>query len=353
MKLRNIFITCLAVSLFTACSNDDEKGKHADGKASLAIAVTSKSIASRADGIGKELPGETNINNLAAFVFNEAGTTLYGHKWETIPEGEPTVITDVDAQPERVNIVIIANAPENAFNGITTLSGLQNAIAALSDQQQNSLTMSSRVINTGVELSAGENFIGYGDLVSVEGLDEEIWLTRIAARLDILSIRTDFAGTKLDGRTVRINDIRLVNVKNASSYFSSQEWGAVEIDGNYAEPFSLFEPQEISDGNGITDIKRCYVMENSGKDAATSLVIDATLLGTPEWEEENATFTVPVNLNGINKGFTHNYIKRNFVYNITITFSETSFPAEPIIPTLNVQVEVVGWGQVIHNADVE
>ena len=74
-------------------------------------------------------------------------------------------------------------------------------------------------------------------------------------------------------------------------------------------------------------------------------------------------FTAVINRNGLDRGYNHNYVKRNYVYRLNVTFGDTSFdgdhekdpnipiPPRPTTGDLDVQVEVVNWGQV--NQDVE
>ena len=64
------------------------------------------------------------------------------------------------------------------------------------------------------------------------------------------------------------------------------------------------------------------------------------------------------------RGYNHNYVKRNYVYRLNVTFGDTSFdgnhekdpnipiPPRPTTGDLDVQVEVVNWGQVSQDVEI-
>lgn len=66
----------------------------------------------------------------------------------------------------------------------------------------------------------------------------------------------------------------------------------------------------------------------------------------------------------IDRGYNHNYVKRNYVYRLNVTFGDTSFdgdhekdpnipiPPRPTTGDLDVQVEVVNWGQVSQDVEI-
>lgn len=74
--------------------------------------------------------------------------------------------------------------------------------------------------------------------------------------------------------------------------------------------------------------------------------------------QETKIFTAVINRNGLDRGYNHNYVKRNYVYRLNVTFGDTSFRRQPRKRSqytdsatadygdLDVQVEVVNWGQV-------
>lgn len=346
MKLKKIYILLIAPFLLAACSNDDDPELN-DGKAHLSIAVSATSILSRAETSDiVQLPGEANINSLTALVFDETGARI-GYKWQSTEgdEGESR-IEDVEAEPVKARIALVANASEAAFSGVTTYSSFQAALTSLSAQSQGSLVMSSMEINPSVSLSAGENNIGFGSEASLPGLGNVILLTRVPARVDIGNIKTDFTGSPLEGRSVRIDAIYLTSVNTSSHYYSPQDWGVVEDTGSARRITS-----EATFGEAIDDatpftgrLTSYYVLENSGATAPTTLNVRATLLAKGDSPAQTKLFTQLVNPNGLQNGYTHNFIKRNYVYRLNITFSRNSFDNDDAY--LNVQVQVANWGVV-------
>lgn len=346
MKLKKIYILLIAPLLLAACSHDDDP-EQSGGKAHLSIAVSATGILPRAETSDiAQLPGEANINSLTALVFDEDGMRV-GYKWQNT-EGDvgESRIQDVEAEPVKARIALVANASETAFSGVTTYSAFQETLTSLSSQSQGNLVMSSMEISPSVSLSAGENNIGFGSDTSLPGLGNVILLTRVPARVDIGDIETDFSGSPFDGRSVRIDAVYLTNVNTSSHYYSPQDWGVVE---DTASPrttttqSTLGEP--ISDAAPFTGrLASYYILENSGATAHTTLNVRATLLPKDDSPAQTKLFTQVVNPNGLQNGYTHNYVKRNYVYRLNITFSRNSFNNEDAY--LNVQVKIADWGVV-------
>ena len=107
----------------------------------------------------------------------------------------------------------------------------------------------------------------------------------------------------------------------------------------------------INDANSLTGTSYViYVMENSDATTPTSIQIRASLVNASGNVAQTKTFISPINLNGVNQGYGHNLIKRNYVYRVWITFGENSFDLET---TLNVRVEVVDWGNVYQDVVID
>ena len=123
--------------------------------------------------------------------------------------------------------------------------------------------------------------------------------------------------------------------------------------------------RDIANGSPINDTPYVhYVMENDGSEAPTEIQVRATLLETDTYEAETKIFTAVINRNGLDRGYNHNYVKRNYVYRLNVTFGDTSFdgdhekdpnipiPPRPTTGDLDVQVEVVNWGQVSQDVEI-
>lgn len=383
MKLKNIFLSVLAVLACTACSKDENSSSSWRDKADASLFVKVK-----ASGTAKtkgfhpndenELAGEAKVNSLAVLVFDDESADVVGYGWQNTAgsEGEAT-IPSVQTKAVKARIVIVSNVEENTLANVTNYSDFEARLARLADQTQDNLVMSSPVIVSNNTLVAGDNYLGYENAITnINGIDSPVEITRLAARIDMVSLKTTFTRTALVNRTVRIDEVSIVNENTASRFFSESYWGAVMVKGYLADsPVEAFN-RNLSNGSPIEDTPYVhYVMENDASENATQIVVKATLLETDTHYAEVKTFTADINKNGILNGFDHNYIKRNYVYRLNITFGDTSFdgtlekptdpdpdpdPEDPDPPTpptpttgdLDVQVEVVSWGPVSQDVEI-
>lgn len=70
------------------------------------------------------------------------------------------------------------------------------------------------MVHTEQALVKGEdNLIGYTAGTNIDNISTPLLLTRIVARVEMNTIETRFAGSLLEGKTVRIDHIALANVK--------------------------------------------------------------------------------------------------------------------------------------------
>ena len=347
--------TCLLACL--ACSKDDDPKVDTTADAKLSITIKAAGVKTKAYNPDdkNELQGEANINNLAVIVFSADGSEVYGSRWEPVQKEYTASLTDVPAKSNNARIVIVANIPENIVDGITSYAGFQSALVDLASQSQTSLAMSSRVIDTDKPLIAGDNYLGYTSMGdnNVNGISSPIYLTRVASRIDLVAVDTKFVGTKLEGNSVRLEQVSVINRKTQAHYFSEIEWGTVEVDGNLDNSPVVSMNSTINDANSLTGTSYVtYVMENSETTAPTSIQLRASLVNASGNITQTKTFTSPINLNGADLGYGHNLIKRNYVYRVWVTFGENSFdPEEPT--SLMVRVEVVDWGQVYQDVVID
>lgn len=375
MKLQHILVACFGMLVCASCSKDKQSGSIdslPDAKITIQVGA-SKAISKAADP--ETLPGEVNINNVAVLLFDETGTTLLGTPvWQqiTTTNGSAT-ITDVPAKATKARIILLANTPEGAFQDVANYDDFQARLAQLSDQLQTHLTMSSQVIVTTRPLEEGDNYLGYASMgnANINGISSPVEITRLAARLDLVSLGTRFAGSLLEGRTVRVNQVYIANQKTASHYFSAAYWGVVMAGGNLENSSVTNLNLQISDDVSVLNTPyRHYVMENDGSEQATQLVVQATLEAGGGYAEEAKWFTATINPNGLTQGYDHNFVKRNYIYRLFVTFGPNSFrgdepeptPPDPPVPpipptpdstTLDVKVEVVGWGPFNQHVEIE
>lgn len=355
MSMKNILIAGIAILMGTACSKDDNSISIDDlADAKLTISVRASGVVTKA-GDPNALEGEMYINNLAAVIFDETGTVLLGKAREDVNTTDGTAsLFNVPAKATKARIIVLANLPNSVFDNITTYDGFQSMLAELSVQSQTNLTMSSQVITTDKALIADDNYLGYESMGSenINGISSPLEITRLAARVEVIAYHTDFAGSKLEGRTVRVEDVYIQNQKDASHFFSAGYWGAVVADGHLSDSPKVILNRVLDDESPIMETSyRHYVMENDAKEEPTQLVVKATLLGASGYSAQTKTFYATVNANGLSNKYDHNFVKRNYIYRLNITFGKNSFEIQDGI--LDVKVEVVGWGPVNQNVGIE
>lgn len=366
MKIKNILAAMFSViTLLSSCSKDSPEEDLKDTR--LSVAVKASTLTKAVDN--EELNGESNINSITVIQFTEDGSQLLAPLFQQkLSDNGSSTVTNIPSQSGMAKIVIITNIPDNAFQGVTSYKQMQEVLASLSDQRINNLTMSCEVINTKEPLIAGDNFIGYSSVENIksdrypDGINSPIEVTRLVARIDLKSLNTNFAGSPLAGRRVRVESVSINNIKTSSAYCSENYWGRVMAGDNWSTSEEVAVNKVVSDNSPVSElILRNYVMENLGSDddgtvapeRPTQLHIRATLLGTSGYKEVTKDFVATVNLNGIVQvGKEHKYLKRNYVYRVNITFGKNSFELIEEQAALDVQVEVVGWGPVSQDVEI-
>lgn len=372
MKLRNIIAIGLSLVTLASCSKDSqpvEVKDLKDAKVSIQLKASAPGSSLKADSDENALDGETSINNVTVLSFTADGSQIlvdpYWTDEMTASDGQATVL-NVPTKATNALIAIMANVPQDAFNGVATYSDFQDRLAQLSDQSQANLAMSANVIATNASLVDGDNYIGYATQSNINNISSPLELTRLAARIELVGAVTNFdTKASLRGRTVRINSIYIANQKTASRFASTAYWGAVMVDGNIGNSEATAFGQDLPVSG--TPYRR-YVMENTDSATPTQIVINATLLASSGYQAETRVFTAVINENGVVlKGDAHKYVKRNYIYRLNISFGPNSFdgieeddptpptpptPPEPTIGELDVQVEVVGWGPVTQEVEI-
>lgn len=359
-NMNKIIYAGLALLLCASCSKDNgtEFRSMPDAKISLQLQASgaNKKSALKADtkagADANELPGEAYINNITALVFNEDGSELLTPYYTETSSTEGTLtLTDIPAKAGKAMIVLVGNAGSGAFANVTSYAGFEAVLCQLASQAQDNLTMSSQVIETQQPLVAGdENYIGYETMGAnnINGISTPLELTRLAARLDIVNANTNFTRSIMSGRTVTIESISVGNQKTASHFFSRDYWGEVVAAGNLATSGAATLNLAVDNNTSLGRIAYShYVMENDGSESPTELLITATLSARAPYLAETRTFGAVINENGLAK-YGHNYVKRNYVYKIALTFKDDNFegdveeevPVPPVPPIIYGAVDV-------------
>lgn len=354
--MKYIFYLGLALLMCAGCSKDDSGSVKSlpDAKITLqfkAAAANGKvpKAVSKAGPDANELAGEANINNITAFVFNQDGSELLATPYYTddISASDGIVtITNIPAKATMAQIILIANAGGNTFGSVATYSDLESMLCKLDDQLQTSLAMSTQVIETTKPLVVGdENYLGYTSMGenNINNISTPLELTRLAARLDVVGIKTKFTRPELVGRTVTIESIAVANQKTASRYFSHNYWGAVGVDGNLETSETTVMDLVVDNNTTLNEIAfRSYVMENDGSEEPTELLIKATIRAKDPYQSRTREFRAVINEKGLS-AHGHNFVKRNYVYKIALSFNDDSFEEEEIFGLVDITIMVAPW----------
>lgn len=339
MKLKYILFSLCLLGGLMSCASETElnslKNNTSESKTRLSLRLFSQANpVTKADG----LDGESNINNLTAFVFNAETNELVSITSDPAVNAQyECEMLDIEAGPFPIRLVLISNAPLDVLQAIRSYQELDNTLALLSDQKRTNLTMSSAMLTTISPLFEGDNYIGFEEKYNVDEMDDPILITRLAARLDISLIETRFTRQELAGRAVTIHSVQYDKIKTASSFFSIGEWGAVGIDGHWGQTALIPTSYVITNDRPVTGIENefnHYVMENltPATGDETSILVHATLEGNDEYQAETRVFRAIINANGIQNGYDHNLIRRNYVYRLSLTLADNSFTGIPVEP---------------------
>lgn len=388
IKMKNILYVGLALLLCASCTKDGGNDFRSlpDAKISLQLKASGANkkvkAVTKASTETNELTGEAYINNITAFVFGGDNwdlvttTPFYQDFQQTDPVDGVLTVLNIPAKVGRTRIVLVANAGSSTLANINTYASLEAALCQLAAQEQDNLTMSSQVIETEDLVAGDENYIGYSSVdKNLNDIDTPLELTRLAARLDIVSAKTNFTRPELDGRTVTIQSITVANQKTASRYFGWEYWAEVFAPDNLGTAAEAVLNLEVDNNTALSEIAYSkYVMENNGSEQPTELLITATLSGNDTYLAETRTFSAIINENGLEK-YGHNFVKRNYVYKIALAFNNNSFKGdlqeedpnppvdpnppidpdpEPETPVIDIAISVAQWNtEVIDVPDIK
>lgn len=361
-RYKNIFIALALLLAFAACSDNNEGPVTPEKDARVLVSFLSPTdFSTKAESeMNSLLEGENHIHNLTALFF-DMNDQIVQLTWATPASDNEGEITNIELLSGTYKMVLIANAPAGTFEEVTTLAQLREKMLNINSQSQTMLTMSSELIYCVIQ--PGNNYIGYAsrndNALDTDGvqLRSPIQIVRIPARIDVGSIKTRFDGSDLEGREVRIDAIKFENAKTAARYYNADFWGPVEVIGNISERgVNLSEGIIVNDETPFAPEKmRIYTMENSDESVPTRVLVTATILRYNKYGEQTKTFSAVINRNGKLAGFDHNLVKRNYIYQLQMTFGPASFDPEedpdpdPEPAELDLTVEVVRWGEVIQN----
>lgn len=417
MKLQNLLYATMVACAFSACSNDDDPSipdPALEMDATLtALYNTVGDAGSSLKSTKTNDDAQFNtINRIAIAVFNRGAmgnvmTTgaLIAYKDLDNPTGNTT--PSISAKSGDVSVLVIANPVANMFDGLGTLDAF---LEKIDDRAINSseLLMSSRVYD--VTLAKGDNIMSSnsndatGDTKLVAS-SETVKLYRNVARVEVPKItvnpRDGFGKNK--GATFTLKSIFIANVRTsvrvggqsgsvADILSAKTAWCVVaNTDGNlsgiadpapaspYLKDLSAANinvvytntpvEKSLTDANGVQifvydNASNAQIAATKDDNKATLLVIKGNYKYKTETGSEitstDAYWTVPINnetATSADKDFKPHYgVLRNvkYIINPTITGpgSGTVTP-ESTGANLSAKVEVMNWGEVELNPDID
>jgi|GEM_PF-4762067 len=393
MKLKYLLLATLATAGFMSCSQDDKVDPNATYDASVTVSVAPSSEtttkASTEAGTEAGTAGEQKVNTLTAFVFSDAGSLVAVKDTANAKEIKGIVVKATTAGTA-YKLFLVANLHDASLKNITSLSGLQSAIADLTKEEESSLTMTSEVLNITVKGVEGErlcqNYVinPTGSIkIDAEGLRDYdaltdasmIPITRLVARVQLDKLTVSFVGGNLEGASFRLDSAYLVNVKPQSLYVGtdlttgSQYWNAT---GSFtvidklisptatakAAPYLITPKITLVSGtsNNSKDFTtsdsylKAYMFENhiaevSGKTYNTRLILKGEII--LKTDQSLGTSYYHITIAGPNNSY---YVVRNTIYKIEVTITGTGSPNEDkksdLNAAINAKVTVVPWNVV-------
>lgn len=344
MNIKNLLLLLLLFTGFVACSSDKNDNEEIDKeKPVLSIQLKAVGGKTKANENAHALPGESEINNYVILVYNNAGELLKSISGDNAP----AVRVEDFSVGDELQIVAFVNLSDDAklaANACTSIDDLKAVIEKIGGQNTSNLTMASTSPQS-VTLVSGNNNV-------------EVLITRLASRIQISSIKTNFKIA--NDYTVTINNLRLLQVNESSLLYSNaaveiasspqKEVTAINAPGSEGWELSNSKRLKIvTDGsnpeNGQLAMPYAYAFENTNKDQPTQLLVNATLKDNNGNEVSTRNFKVIVNATNA----ANSYIRRNYIYDLGLTFEDTSFDMAALV----VKVTIVPWGKVKQEAEVD
>lgn len=381
MNVRVLFYNVFLLLTLLSCSNDKNKEIEETGDASLSMRIAIPQIGTKADG-------DAAFGSLYVAVFGTSGENtdkLIASRQVT----QTNTIEDISPlKAGSVRMLLVANAPEGAFDGLTSLSQFL-ALTKTLENENTSPTMSSGV-NTYL-LKPGKNTIG----LQKEGANQisasPVTIYRTIARVYLNKLFLRPTEEFADEAAFKLESVFMANVKNYSHYISEAAWGTVEVTDHNLPDFFLAGANPDLEGiykvgtarlstdlytdytydfrspaTPDTPIANCAgdmytVFENMQEDTWHTLLI---LHGTYRFKDKygktqeikDTYYPVIVNRqhDAIENVTEHLYVRRNVIYSVDVVIKGpgSNNPYNPAA-TLTSMIEVQAWGEIVENPSID
>lgn len=339
------FLSLAAVltAAFSGCTETEIPSANARSDSSILSLSISGSASTKLTGTESSLE-DNRINSLDIFIFRgdeEKGDyhALETHRKFTGPELGDLTNIEIQTTAGKKDIAVVANAKTDLSKTVQDMQGFRTLSYRLEDEEKGNLLMTGSCMVT----------------VSKEKTSASISLTRMAARIVVDGIRTDFSGTAYEGKQLEDVKIYVINAKNSKLIYNGNDTSAesyLNRGGLKTEDMERCSMEGIlhddtgtsigDDGYATQHHFYCFGNENtadSGEELVTRLIIEGTLNGI--------RYYYPVNVNN-SPEFTsdHKGIRRNTVYTIGVTIKKigSDNPDKPLESgSLDLNIGVSDW----------
>lgn len=414
MKLQNLIYATMVACAFSACSNDDDPNiPDPAQELDATLTVAFNAVGNNGSGLRSltKANGDSRFNTIKKIgiaVFNtgamtgtivEEGLISYSVREKASVDIDTTAC--ISAKSGSVKVLVVANPTDDMFTGKTDYKGFLKAMSD-ADIDKESLLMSSAART--VTLAKGRNTIAANatDVFKKDGKDnsgnvvstDNIKVYRNVARIEVPKITVDPREGFGKGKTAKftLKAIYASKVRKSVMVFGdASDWcrvvntEAALIDGetiykdetsaypNYIKTFT--DNNEVNyggDNSGILELTpdktMLFVYDNSSaaaidKASATRLVIRGTYEYTTDGgattKSENAYWTTIINNDTPQGGdgfAAHNGVLRNVKYLVNVKITgpgSTSEDPDGNAASLTANIQVVDWGVVEHNPDID
>lgn len=349
MNVKSLFLLLLLLAGFASCSSDGNDEIPESEKASLTLKLVPQGgYGTKADDTSiKAWASESNVNSYVILIFRSdvaSPTVLSG-------TNAGNITTDVMPVGTTLNAYAFVNLSDDlsaSVKKVTREDDLPALIESLAVQNTNNLTMASTEAAS-IRLAADNNTLNVN-------------ITRLVSRIQVSSINTKFAVA--NNYTVQIDKLELANAKMSSLLYSNKvvEVKNSKLKDDFSMQNQLADLNKIvynssrlnftknsDDAAGQKTIPYGYVFENTDGETPTQLLLTATLKDENGKEVSTKKFKVTVNSAGTSGADAHKYVKRNYIYDLGLTFNDESFDMAALV----VKVTVVPWGNVRQVTEVD
>lgn len=375
MNSRVLFYNVFLFLALLSCSHDEGQEIDKTGEATLSLRITIPQIGSKA--------GDFAIDRLYVAIFGTSGENA--DKLIAAREVRQTdTIEDITPlKAGTIRMLLIANAPEGTFDGLTSLDQFLTLTQKLENENATP-TMSSGVHS--YALKSGKNTIGLQKQGANLITASPVTVYRTVARVYLNKLFLRPLEQYADQASFKLESVFMANVKNYSHYISENDWGAVEVT-NHSLP-DFFLAGENADLENVykdnapklsADLRTAYNYDFRSVTEETGLIANCadnaysvyenmkettwhTLLiirGTYRYKDKGGymqeikNIDYPIVVNRLHDDITnvteHLYIRRNVIYSIDAIIKGPKNSDT----TLTSMVEVQAWGEIVENPSID